>query len=111
MKPSVTLLATISGASSRTSGALELGDYTVYSITVIFTGSNLAGTLALEVSRDGTTFIALASSTQAITASANHMWTDAAAGYRYVRATWTATSGTGNITITGDIKEPFKPST
>jgi hypothetical protein len=106
-----TLLATISAASDRTSGDLDLGDFIGFSMTVLISGSDIVGSLKLQASNDGTTYVDISGSTQAITASADHIYSISDAQYRYVRCVWTATSGTGNITITGYVKEPYKVST
>lgn len=95
-----TLIPTQSAAADVTSAAMELGDINNFSISVDFTGSNLAGTLTLECSNESATtgFTTVASSTQNVTSSADHMWSVSGAGYRWVRVFWDYTSGTGNIT-------------
>lgn len=107
----ITLQAATSAASNVTSGWLELGDYTGCSITCAFTGSDVAGTLKLECADDDskTNPTDVASSSQAITSSADHRYNISGAQYKYVRVDWTASSGTGNITVTGIIKEPNLP--
>ena len=110
MRPTETLLATVSAASNRTSGDLFLGDYIGYSMTVLISGSDIAGTLKLQASNDQTTYVDISGSSQSITSSADHIWSISDAQYLYVRAVWTTSSGTGNITITGFVKEPYKLS-
>lgn len=86
----------------------DLGDLTDYSVTVYFTGgaSNLVGTLTLEASDEPTKgFIKITGSDQAVSASANNKWNVTGSGYRYVRAKWVYTSGTGNIEASIYIKE------
>lgn len=87
-----------SAAVNVTSVPMDLGDLQTYSIAVDFTGSDLAGTLTLESSNDNSDFVTVASSSQAVTSAASHIWNVTGAGYRYVRVKWTASSGTGNIT-------------
>jgi hypothetical protein len=91
-----------SAASSTTSVPYDLGDLQVFSVGVDFTGGagDLAGTLTLKAANkhDFSDVVLVTGSTQAITASASHMWNVSGAGYRYVRVDWTYTSGTGNIT-------------
>lgn len=89
---------TTSAGSSVSSVAYDLGDLTNYSIAVDFTGTNLAGTLKLQASNDGTDFVDVAGSSQAITGAASHIWNVTGASYRYVRVAWAYTSGTGDIT-------------
>lgn len=108
MRPAEVLLATISAAADRTSGWLDLGDYIGYSITALISGSNIAGTIKLQCSNDLTAIVDVGSSSVNITNSDDQIYNVTDAQYRYVRAVWTATSGTGNITITGYVKEPYK---
>lgn len=95
-----TLIPSQTAAADITSAAMELGDIQSFSISVDITGSNVAGTLTLECSNDSATtgFTTVASSSQAVTNSADHMWSVLGAGYRWVRVFWDYTSGTGNIT-------------
>ena len=80
----------------------DLGDLQTFSIGVDFTGGagDLAGTLTLEAANkyDFSDVVTVTGSSQAITASASHMWNVTGAGYRYIRCFWDFTSGTGNIT-------------
>ena len=87
------------GTASVTSVAYDLGGQSLYSISVDFSGSNLVGTLTLEGSNNSDTagFTTILNSSQAVTASADHMWNVSQAGYRWVRVVWVFTSGTGNI--------------
>lgn len=102
----VTLIESTSGAASVNSAAYDLGDITTFSIEVDLTGANVVGTLTLE-SRDSDTaaWKTVANSSQAITASGDHIWSVTGAGYRYVRVAWVYTSGTGNISSTLVAKE------
>lgn len=95
-----TLIPTQSAAADITSAAMELGDIDTFSVAVDFTGSNVAGTLTLECSNTSATsgFTTVASSSQSVTNSADHMWSVSGAAYRWVRVFWDYTSGTGNIT-------------
>ena len=95
----VLLLDTISAATNRTSGIYDLCDLTRCAVQVTFSGTDLVGTLKLEASLDGTTWVTVAGSTQAVTASTSHIWDVATTGIRYIRAAWTHTSGTGHITV------------
>lgn len=107
-----TLLATVSAATSVDSGIYDLGELKGYSIGVLISGSNVAGTLILKASAtDGSTFVDIASSSQPITNSADHIYNISDAEYRYVKVGWTYSSGTGDITITIAAKEPYKAST
>lgn len=95
----VQLIQSVTAASDVTSVAYDLGDLSTFSIAVDFSGGggDLAGTLTLQASNDGTDFVTVVNSSQAITSSASHMWNVVGAGYRYIRVFWDATSGTGNI--------------
>ncbi len=93
------LLASVSAATDKTSLAKDIGDLVNCSIQVTFTGSNVVGSLKLQASIDNTNYFDIPSSSQAITASVGYLYSISNAGYRYVRAVWTATSGTGNIAV------------
>lgn len=104
------LLGTTSAAGNLTSVPYDLGDQSNFAIQVIFSGGagNLAGTLTLEASADdypATNFVTVTGSSQVVAASANHVWNVQDAGYRYVRAKWAFTSGTGNVKISICAKE------
>lgn len=90
---------------STTSNNLDLGDLKDVSIQVTFTGSDVVGTLKLEASNNGTDFVDVDSSSQSVTASGDHMWNIAVANYRWLRADWAYTSGTGTIKADAIIKE------
>lgn len=98
---------TSTAVATLASSAFDLGDLTCYSIEVVFSGgaTDLVGTLTLEASNDNTTFTTVTGSSQAITASAAHMWNVVGAGYRWVRVRWTFTSGTGNMQAYLSVKE------
>lgn len=100
-----TLVATVTAATDVTSSAFDLGDLTTFAVMVNFSGSDVVGTLTLQSSNDGSTWVTVASSSQAVTASGDHIWNVSSAGYRYVRTFWDYTSGTGNITVTLVAKE------
>lgn len=103
----ILLVATTSAAADLTTPQVDLGDLTTFSIHVAFTGTNVVGSLALESSLDNVNWNLIADSTQAVTASTDHVWNTSGAGYRYVRVTWDYTSGTGNILIRFFAKEPL----
>lgn len=92
-------IPTLTAVTSPNVGTyFDLGDGGNFSVQVIFTGADVVGTLTLEASDDGTNFVTVANSSQAVTASAGHIWNVTGAGYRYVRPRWVYTSGTGTIT-------------
>lgn len=94
-----TLIATVSAAADATSAAFDLGDLALFSVEIEFSGADLVGTLTLQCQdTPGTAWKTVASSSQAVTASADHLWSISGAAYRYVRVFWDYTSGTGNIT-------------
>lgn len=93
-----TMIQTASAATSVTSAYYDLGDITNFSVYVDFTGADVVGTLTLECSNDGSAFITVTGSSQAVSTSTDHCWSVSGAGYRYLRVKWVYTSGTGNIT-------------
>lgn len=112
------ILQSVDATTSRTSGATDLVDLTTYAIEVVFTagGGDLVGTLKLQANLNttsaidptplSTSWVDITGSPQAITASSNHIWDVTRAGYRFVRAVWTYTSGTGNVAMLIHIKGP-----
>ena len=79
-----------------TSAAFQLGDLYRYSVHAIFSGSDRAGSLIIQGSNDGANWVAV--STTAVSSAADKMLT-LEGHYRYVRAFWDNTSGTGNLTV------------
>jgi Flp pilus assembly protein TadG len=89
-----------SAATSFTASGIDLGDFVMYSVQASFTGSDVAGTFKLQASNDGTNFTDISGATASVTSSGTALLNVENAGYRFVRADWTYTSGTGNITLT-----------
>lgn len=102
----IQLVQTKDAAGSFNSNPYDLNDLKTFSIAVVFTGSDVAGTLQLQASLDAITYFDVPDSSQSVTGSAGHIWDVVTCGYRYVRVSWTYTSGTGNITETLFVKEP-----
>lgn len=99
-----------SAATFTFSEALKKLDYNSAFIMVEFTGVDVAGSLKLQTSFDGlasSTWVDIADSTQAITASGAHAWSISDAPYPYIRIAWTYTSGTGNISARAAIPVPL----
>lgn len=103
------IMSNASAATSRTSVPFQIDDLTIYSVQVVFTGVDVVGTLTLEATNDDSdsaSWTTVQNSSQAVVASANHIWNVDGAGYRWCRARWVYTSGTGNIKMNTTIKEP-----
>lgn len=99
-----TLLATANSTSNANSGILFLGDQINVCVAATFTGADVAGTFKLQGSEDGTSFKDIASQSISVTASA-YAPLALETAFPYIRAVWTYSSGTGNITITATYKE------
>lgn len=106
----ISLVSAATAGSTTQSPALDLGDLRDFSVHVNFSGSNLAGTLSLQAI--GTTaeyansdWVDISNSSQAVTSAASHVWNVTNASYKYVRAVWTYSSGSGNWTVTACLKE------
>ncbi len=106
----IVLKAATSAADDITTNAEDLKDYTAFSVAVVFSGGagNLAGTQILQASVDGVTYFTVANTSTNVTSSTSLFYDVTACGYRYVRAKWTATSGSGNQEVTLFIKDPIK---
>ena len=110
------IMATASATSNRASVPLQIDDLKEYSVQVTFSGSNVVGTLVLQASNvpspdnsfASTDWIDIDGSQQGVLASTNHMWNVDGAAYRWTRAKWTYTSGTGNIGMISIVKEPVQ---
>lgn len=107
MSKTAILVNAADASASLNGGSFDLGDLTNCSIHADFTGGagNLVGTLKLQSSNDNADWIDVSGSSQAITASASHMWNVIDACYRFIRPVWTYTSGSGNLTCSLFIKE------
>lgn len=101
----IELLSTRSAVTDVTTVGFFLVDLTTFAIQVTFTGADVVGTLKLQGSVDNVTYVDISNSSQAVTASANHLWDVTRAGYTWVKVDWDYTSGTGNITINLVVKE------
>lgn len=105
-----TLASAVSAAVDVQSGPFDLGDKQNYAIHVNFSGTTLAGTLKLQAiatdsEKANSDWVDVASSSQAITSAASHMWNVSGAQYKWVRAAWTNSSGTGTWTVTLALKD------
>ena len=102
----ITLYPATTAATSFNSAPLLLNDSDLTFIQVLFTGSDVVGTLTLEGSADNTTYTTLAGSSQAVSVASNvsYYWNSSVTAAKYVRAVWAYTSGTGNISIKANIK-------
>jgi hypothetical protein len=103
------IMANTSAAADAVSVPFQIDDLIIYSVQVIFTGVNVVGVLTLEATNDDSdaaSWTTIQNSSQAVIASANHVWNVSGAGYRWCRARWDYTSGTGNIKMNTTIKEP-----
>lgn len=107
MSKQATLVDAANAAVSITSVAYDLGDLKSCSIHVDFTGSDLAGSLKLQASNDNSDWVDVGNSTQSVTSATSHLWNITSAEYRYIRPVWTASSGSGNITVVLYAKENF----
>lgn len=102
----VSLSDAVTAASTVTSNPIDLGDMKEFSLEAIFSGSNLAGTMVLQGSNSGVTFTTITNSSVTITAADDILFVVTNALYRYFKAVWTPTSGTGNLTMNVVVKEP-----
>lgn len=89
-----------SAGTDTVSAPVLLNGVNGFSIQAVFTGSDVAGTIKLECSNDGTNWVTVTNSSQSITNSAGYIWDVPSVEYKYVRVNWDYTSGTGNLTVT-----------
>jgi hypothetical protein len=96
----VKTIVSAANAASTTSVIWEIGDYQDYSVHVDFSGGggDLAGNLDLGASNNGTDWVDLADQ-KAVAAAASKMYNKTDQHYKYLKVTWTPSSGTGNWTV------------
>lgn len=95
-----TLINAQDASIAITTAAVDLGDMIHYSFAASFSSATLAGTLKLQVSNDKTNYVDLSGATDTVASGAYSLINVSAAGYRYVRALWTNSGGSGTMTIT-----------
>lgn len=95
------LIANQDSSSNLTTAPVPLGDSINYSFQAIFTGSDVAGSVKIQVSNfdDPDTFVDLTGATDSVASSAPAKINVTGSGDRYARLVWTYTSGTGNISV------------
>lgn len=92
------LLSAQSLVASVNSSAAEIGSYEGISVQSTYTGTP-TGTLKLQCSNDGVTFSDVPTATVSLAGAAGStLWNIPDAYYRFVRISYTATSGTGSVT-------------
>ncbi len=101
----VTLKATAAATSDFTVD-FDLRDLRSYGVQAVFSagGGDIIGTFKLQKSIDGVNFVDITGKSTSVTSSATAVQDDEA-NYRYGRANWDFTSGTGNITVYLVVKE------
>jgi hypothetical protein len=92
-------------AATSTTCSFDLGDCTNYSFQAVFTGSDVAGTFKLQQSNDSTNWLDISGKSTSVTGSATAFQGETVANARYVRANWSYSSGTGNLTVYLNVKE------
>lgn len=110
--PVILLSAGNMASASLNSLGLNLDQTSLYSIQAVFTGSPV-GVLKLQISNDDVAIAAgtnsaanvthwtdYTGSSYSLSAAGDFAWNVWPAGYRWIRAVYTKTSGTGSLTIT-----------
>lgn len=100
------LMSQANAAVTQTSPGYQKGDLSTFSVQFVFSSATSAGAVKLDCSNDNTNWIAIADSSVTITAGESAMINVTNGGYRYVRAVWTPTAGTGQITADLVVLEP-----
>lgn len=86
-------------SGNLTSTNLSLLQVFGFSIQAVWTGTP-TGTLQLNCSNDGVNWDMVQNSAQSLTGSAGHFtWNVTSSNYRWVQLTYTATSGSGSLTV------------
>lgn len=105
----VTLRTATSAAVDITSASFDLQDLDHFAVSAIFSAGagDLAGTLVLQASLDNVTFFNVLNSSISVVTSTSAFYDVTKCGYRYVQVKWTASSGTGNLTVFIHVKDPI----
>lgn len=94
----------ITAATSATM-EFDLGDCTNYSFQAVFTGNDVAGTFKLQQSNDNATWLDISGKSSSVTTSTSALQGETVANARYVRASWSYSSGTGNLSVYFNAKQ------
>lgn len=104
------LLSAADASSTVRSASYQKGDLSTFSVQFVFSSATLAGAVTLECSNDAgpaiSNWITVAGSSISITAGESAMINVSNAGYRWVRAVWTPSAGTGTVTADLVIVQP-----
>jgi len=85
-------------ASSNITADFDLGDTRHFSVQAIFTGSDVAGTFKIQASNyKNSNFEDVSGASVSVTSSDDLLLNLTDQNYRYLRLSWTYSSGTGNI--------------
>lgn len=105
----------VDASTSFNSGNIYIENCFSYSVQVVVTGT-VAGSLKLQASNDViniqsdpdgsgvTNWTDITGSTQAISGAGNGIYNVSSSIYKWLRAVYTSSSGTGNMTITVEAK-------
>lgn len=83
----------VANSSTVTSDKWPLHNLVGFTLQAIVTGSSIAGTAAIELSNDGTNWVELADSSQALSDSLNFMWEVSDTYAKYMRVKIVETAG------------------
>jgi hypothetical protein len=101
---SQTIISAQNAAVNQVSTAINCGQIYAASLQCSFSNSGISGTLALQGSNDLTSFLTIPTNwstvaTASVSNSAVTMIPTTQTSYQFVRASWTASAGTGTITV------------
>lgn len=104
------LMSAQDAATNQVSAPYQKGDLTTFSVHFRFSDASIGGTASLECSNDRveppTDWVEITDSPIAIAAGESAVLNVSNAGYRWVRAAWTAGAGAGTVTATLCVMQP-----
>lgn len=107
------LFSAADASSSKTSAPFQKGDLTTFSVQFVFSSATLNGTVSLDCSNDSvsspdlvTNWIQISASPISVVSGEPAMINVTNGGYRWVRAVWTASTGTGTVTSQLVVPQP-----
>jgi hypothetical protein len=100
------LISAADASVNKTSSPYDKGDLTSFSVQFTFSSATLNGTASLECSNNNNDWIQVTGSSVAVASGAVTMINVINGAYRWVRAVWTASSGTGTVTADAAVVQP-----
>lgn len=107
MSKEAELLSNADASVNQNSVPYQKSDLKDYSIQATFSSATINGSLQLQASNDNVNWHDVTGGTQAIVNGETHLFNVTGGNYKFTRVAWTATSGTGTLTLMIFLIEPL----